>query len=310
MASPLGEMFDHGCDALNTTLEVILASLALNLGRSWWTIASEVATLASFYLTTWEEYHTGQLYLGVFSGPIEGILMIICIYLVTGVCGPTFWDSGILTITHLDHIPAISRIVPNIGLNVAFMVFAGFSLAFNIITSYLNVYKSCKANGRSPFTPLVYLLPFPACVLLQVFWLSHPSVANSSIIYSDSLVPFLCAWGLQFAHQVGRMILAHVTKTDFPYWDSIWIWSLIGALDANMPRLIGRPPLIQTSPERQRLFVLATLLLSFISYARFCILVINDMTNHLGIACFTVRKKNEKGGWSRPDSGIINGKAN
>lgn len=40
-------------------LEVILASQALNLGRSWWTVASQIATLANFYLTTWEEYHTG-----------------------------------------------------------------------------------------------------------------------------------------------------------------------------------------------------------------------------------------------------------
>lgn len=42
-------------------LEVILAARALNLGRSWWTVASQCASLANFYLTTWEEYHTGEL---------------------------------------------------------------------------------------------------------------------------------------------------------------------------------------------------------------------------------------------------------
>ena len=102
-----------GCSALDTTvschvvlsisylslstqpkqLEVLLASNALGLGRSWWTIASQIATLASFYLTSWEEYYTGvlpenptsfifltvrvivlgQLFLGYFSGPVEGI---------------------------------------------------------------------------------------------------------------------------------------------------------------------------------------------------------------------------------------------
>lgn len=53
-SGPLGELFDHGCDALNTTvrlsahevrtradslrqLEVILSASALNLGLSWWT---------------------------------------------------------------------------------------------------------------------------------------------------------------------------------------------------------------------------------------------------------------------------------
>ena len=42
-------------------LEVLLASVALGLGRSWWIVASQIATLANFYLTTWEEYHTGML---------------------------------------------------------------------------------------------------------------------------------------------------------------------------------------------------------------------------------------------------------
>lgn len=105
--------------------------------------------------------------------------------------------------------------------------------------SYSNVYKSRRQSGQSPFTPLLYLLPFPATVLLQIFWLSHPSVGDSAIIYSKSLVPFLCAWGLMFAHQVGRIILAHVTKTEFPLLDSAWIWSVIGALDVNLPRILG-----------------------------------------------------------------------
>ena len=124
MAGPLGEMFDHGCDALNTTvrtcfrylvillishccssqLAVILCARALNLGRSWWTVASQIATLANFYLTTWEEYHTvmapvstssscvltisaGQLFLGIFSGHVEGILSIVLVYVITGFTG-------------------------------------------------------------------------------------------------------------------------------------------------------------------------------------------------------------------------------
>ena len=64
-----------GCDAINTTvswlqhyvsiklivaqLEVILSAAAMNLGMGWWTVATQGFTLANFYLTTWEEYHTG-----------------------------------------------------------------------------------------------------------------------------------------------------------------------------------------------------------------------------------------------------------
>ena len=70
--------------------------------------------------------------------------------------------------------------------------------------------------------------------------MNHPKFTNSDILRSPAFVPFLCAWGLQFAHQVGRMILAHVTGQPFPWWDSMWVWSIIGAVDANLPWLIGR----------------------------------------------------------------------
>jgi ethanolaminephosphotransferase len=84
---------------------------------------------------------------------------------------------------------------------------------------------------------LLYLLPFVFTVIVQAAWLSHPKFADSWIIGSPAFVPFLCAWGLQFAHQVGRIILAHVTKGDFPVWDWVWIWSVFGAADANLPLL-------------------------------------------------------------------------
>jgi len=296
MAGPLGEMFDHGCDAINTTLEVIIAAQALNLGRSWWTVASQIATLANFYLTTWEEYHTGQLFLAVFSGPVEGILMIVAIYAVTGFYGPSFWDTGILTFLHLDRVPGINQL-PNFALNEAFMVFASFGLAFNIISSYINVRRAMKNSGRSTLKPLLLLLPFPFAALIQIAWLAQPHYNQSAIINSPLFVPFLCAWGLQFAHQVGRMILAHVTSMPFPMWDWMWILSILGAVDANLPRLIGRPPIIQTSSFNTAVLVYLTLGVSLFAYARFCTLVVNDITEYMGIACFTVRKKDKEGVW-------------
>ncbi|KAH9950982.1 Choline/ethanolaminephosphotransferase [Amylocystis lapponica] len=306
MAGPLGEMFDHGCDALNTTLEVILVGRALNLGRSWWTVASQVATLANFYLTTWEEYYTGQLFLGWFSGPVEGILMIVMLYIVSALYGTTFWDTGFLTFTGLWKIPAIAENIPDIGMNELFMFLGGVVVALNIMISYFNVYKARRASGQGPFQPLLTLLPFPVSVALELLWLRSPTFAESAILHSPLFLPFLCAWGLQFAHQVSRMILAHVTKQAFPWWDSMWIWSIVGAVDANIPLFFDRPSLIQSSPRNTAIFVYITLTVAFVSYARFCTLVIHDITNYLGIACFTVKKKDKGGEWV--EASTVNGK--
>jgi ethanolaminephosphotransferase len=103
----------------------------------------------------------GQLFLGVFSGPVEGILMIVGIYVLSGLYGkrsnfhivfdvhppkgPSFWDTGILTFTGLNKVPMVAQLLPNIGLNEAFMVFAGFGLAFNIQTRYAHCLYSATA---------------------------------------------------------------------------------------------------------------------------------------------------------------------
>jgi phosphatidylglycerophosphate synthase len=38
-SGPLGELFDHGVDACNTSLEVLLFAASQNMGQSWQTVA-------------------------------------------------------------------------------------------------------------------------------------------------------------------------------------------------------------------------------------------------------------------------------
>ena len=60
-----------------------------------------------------------------------------------------------------------------------------------------------------------------------------------------------------------------------------------------------RPPLIQHSTENIEKFVFAVLAIALVTYARFVMLVISDITNYLGIACLTVHKRDENGVWRR-----------
>jgi hypothetical protein len=48
--------------------------------------------------------------------------------------GPSFWDQNILSFTRLKNIEWIASRVPNLPMNVCFMLFSGFALAFNIVT--------------------------------------------------------------------------------------------------------------------------------------------------------------------------------
>jgi hypothetical protein len=66
--------------------------------------------------------------------------------------GPSFWDKRLLTLTKLDRIPGLTSVVPNIGLNEAFMVFGTCALAFNIISRwvyiFLNFGHASNVGGR------------------------------------------------------------------------------------------------------------------------------------------------------------------
>lgn len=42
-----------------------------------------------------------------------------------------------------------------------------------------------------------------------------------------------------FSYQVSQLILAHVTKSPFPFWNGMMVYSLFGALDANAQWLFG-----------------------------------------------------------------------
>jgi ethanolaminephosphotransferase len=43
--------------------------------------------------------------------------------------------------------------------------------------------------------------------------------------------------------------------------------------------------------------VFVVLAVALVTYARFVVLVVSDVTNYLGIACLTMRKKDASGVW-------------
>lgn len=101
----------------------------------------------------WEEYHTGTLYLSAFSGPVEGILLIVGIYLITALTpsGPAFWSRPIVSlvpghfasdaINKLDEVLGLKSLLIGRGwaglgelpINVAFMIFGSFGTVGNIV---------------------------------------------------------------------------------------------------------------------------------------------------------------------------------
>ena len=95
-SSPLGLLFDHGCDAIN----MVLTAMAWWVAMGWDPALQQVRffmtiflPLTTFYINTWEHYYTGKLILPVINGPSEGLLGAAATCFVTAGWGVEWWQT-------------------------------------------------------------------------------------------------------------------------------------------------------------------------------------------------------------------------
>ncbi|QLG74201.1 hypothetical protein HG535_0G00850 [Zygotorulaspora mrakii] len=206
-SGPLGELFDHCIDSLNTTLSLFPFCSVTGIGYGYIFIFSQFAVLANFYLSTWEEYHTHMLFLSEFSGPVEGILMICSSFVLAGIFGPeVVWHTKLFSFSLFGF--AIE--VENVQIMIAF---CGVGLLFNVLSARNNVIKHYRKEDNVTFKEkqlkaMEGLLPF------IVYYISVFTAVAIDPNFID--FPFIYSIGLTMAFVVGRIITAHLTKQSFP----------------------------------------------------------------------------------------------
>ena len=73
-SSPLGLLIDHGTDACTTFFICIGLGSIIGINNIWNYGLMFLMTSSAFYLSTWEEYVTGELILPVFNGVSDGMV--------------------------------------------------------------------------------------------------------------------------------------------------------------------------------------------------------------------------------------------
>jgi ethanolaminephosphotransferase len=303
-SGPLGELFDHGVDALNTTLEVLIFAASQNMGQGWRTVATLFASLLTFYVQTWDEFHTQTLTLGVINGPVEGILLLVVVYAATGLLGgASFWQQPMLPT--LGIAQSLLALVPDRVYNLSFtdwyMVQGAVVLVFNTFESARNVLRikmhaeaakaaeqGVRRKKRSYFMPLAGLLPFFGTWALVITYLA----LNPTILHQH-LVPFALFCGFVNAYSVGRMITAHLVGLPFPY-DNVLAFPLaIVVADGLGPRLpawlgIGWPSALGDGVYQvAAMFLMLGLAIGV--YGSFVVDVIVTICDYLDIWCLTIK---------------------
>ncbi|KAK4164163.1 Choline/ethanolaminephosphotransferase 1 [Cladorrhinum sp. PSN259] len=294
-SGPLGELFDHGVDACNTSLEVLIFAASQNMGQSWYTVATLFASLLTFYVQTWEEYHTKTLTLGIVNGPVEGILVLVAVYALTGFMGgASFWQQSMLaTIGIPKTIGAFSipSYLYNLNFTQWYMCQGTIMLVYNTVSSANNVIRARRARGDRSRYALVGLVPFFATwsLIVAYLWL-QPNILKCH------LVPFALFAGLVNAYSVGQMITAHLVKLDFPYWNVMVIPLAWGVIDSVGPLLqqhspvpwLGWPSALGDGVY-QVAFMFCMLGTAAGVYGSFVVDVIVTICDYLDIWCLTIK---------------------
>lgn len=256
-SSPLGELFDHCVDAINTSLQALVICSAFRCGPLTYVISLFASTL-NFYLSTWEEYHTGTLYLSAVSGPVEGVLALIGMFVATAVLGPEIWSKP----------SAQSGLLGG----------ASAAIALNVLLALRNVVKQGDFAKK-----LRGLIPY--CILTGgwILWIS----LVPQILYQFP-IQITLSYGLSFALLVGRIITAHVAHQEFPMYNILHLAPFVGLAFHYLAPSWGYFPM---QGDMAALWCFVGLSLGV--YGSFVAEIITEITTYLDIGCFYIKKKVE-----------------
>lgn len=281
-SSGLGELFDHGIDSLNCTLASLLETAALGLGTSNAGIFTALIPCLPMFFSTWETYHTHTLYLGVFNGPTEGLILACLFMCMSGYYGPEMWTLPITDFVGHHYFFGYHELfgtksVVDIWIPV---VLATFFIA-HMPGCVLNVVKARRANNLPVAPVFLEWTPIIIFTLSIGAWLYSP---YSTLMKENRLVLFCVTMAFVFGRMTTKIILAHLTKQPFPMWTVMLAPLIGGAVLGNLPRL-GLP---MVSVAFELWYLRAYLVFALIVYFRWAFLVIGRICEFLGINCLTI----------------------
>nr|XP_043614581.1 choline/ethanolaminephosphotransferase 1-like isoform X2 [Erigeron canadensis] len=280
-SSPLGELFDHGCDALACALEALAFGSTAMCGRYtfWFWVISAVP----FYGATWEHYFTNTLILPAINGPTEGLMLIYVAHFFTAIVGAEWWAQDVgKSIPLLGWVPFIDGI-PTYGAVLFCMIL--FAVIPTITFNVQNVYKIVRLRHGSMLKALAMLVPFGVLLAVVLLW-DYMSPYDLIGKYPHMVVMGI---GQAFGFLVGRMILAHLCdepkglKTSM----SMSLFYLPLAIANSLTAWLNDGiPLVD-----EKWVLLGFCLYTGALYLHFATSVIHEITTALGIYCFRITRK-------------------
>lgn len=279
-SSPLGELFDHGCDAVTTVLGAITLGSTTECDPTL-LLLTMVLMMTAFYCAQWEEYYTGTLTLG-YIGVTEAQISAIIIYLLTAYFGVPWWNQAF-------HVAGWTVRYGNIPMLVS---------AVSMIPTTLSNFKEVvvfhmggKEGSKKLAGVAVAAYKLVPILVLSCGFLAWAAFSPNKIYFSHPQL-FLLAYGFLVANLVGRIVLDRVCLANFQPLQPLILPLVLALSWLAWLRMTAKSS--SHSPSSLALetnFLLAYCVLAVIAYFHFALSVIHDLCETLQINCLTLRKQ-------------------
>ena len=267
-SSPLGQLFDHGCDAVCAVFHGLFLAATINAGPSLLALLALYFAIVPFFISNWEESATGLMRFGVL-GVTEAQFTSMGVLVATGILGPQLWEWRLLGWFSMKHLFVL--------VGMAGLLFQTASSAAAVV-SHLSASRDATAafDRRQAVVSLAQFVVFLALSTVFILAPSSPYATH----------PTLCLWlvGLLFAYQALRLIICHVTLDVYP---------LCFAVLYPLPALVAATLWQWYSGGDELAVQWVALYVSYacVLYVHFVYVSINQITRYLGIQCFKIRPR-------------------
>ncbi|VDO27000.1 unnamed protein product [Onchocerca flexuosa] len=269
-SSPLGELFDHGCDAMSQVLVTLNICYAMLLGQERYVVLFvTVSSVVLFYCAHWSTYCTGRLKFAkqvlILFDVTEAQITILIILLITSIFGTGFWTEQLVHIS-LKYVA----------------IFISFLMCMSQIGDYLVdvVTGGVGKNGStvadtsvlSPLIPLLMMIT-PFCMIYS---------KSVTAVYDDHITLFIFCLGAVSTKATMRLILAHMSRSELAMWDWIYLSPLMMMLNQYYDM-----------PLNEFYLLVCATIYAYASLSLYCVMIIRQLCAHLRVHCFSVKPLNE-----------------
>ena len=212
-SSPLGVLFDHGCDACTSFFITIIGGTFFYYNNIYQYLLLFIPLTLTFFLNFIEEYYTGVLDLPIINGVEEGSIYVSLVFFLSGYYGSSFYNKKYNFFNKYDlKISELNGIA----------VFVGSML--HCIKCFYDIIKKSEKNkvGQIFISSFIYVLFILSLLSVVTF--------NNSVIVKEYPKLLILTFGFQIAKIYSIMQVSQILKCPLDLYRPIFLIPLIALL--------------------------------------------------------------------------------